>query len=203
VPRVPDSGAARAGWLKGFTSVELVFIATMIAADFGFGLFAKPLLSATHVSSIIRLDLIVPTMLMLVTRLVVDKFGTLTLYEVLIACLAMLAWPTSFGLPGPLKLPVFALKGLIWDVSMSALRPWLVPRLFVTAMAGEIVAKAVAVGFQVLLGVPWRPLTQVLWGVQLITTLLVAVVGAALALAVWQAIRDLAVVRRIAAWRSG
>lgn len=198
-----NSDPPRDGWLKGFTSVELVFLATMIAADFGFGLLAKPLLSATQVSSVIRLDLIIPTMLMLVTRLVVDKFGALILYEVIIACLAMLAWPTSLSLPGPLKLPVFALKGLIWDVSMSALRPWLVARLFVTALVGEIVAKAAAIGFQVLLGMPWAPLTQVLWGVQLVTTLLVAAVGAALALAVWRAIRDLAVVRRIAAWHSG
>jgi hypothetical protein len=191
------------GWLKRFTTVELVFIATMIAADFGFGLVIKPLLDASHIADFVRIDLIVPTMLMLLTRLVVDKFGTLTLYEFVIGMLAMLAWPQSYGVPGPLKLPFFAAKGLVWDLCMSALRPWLGLRLFVTAILGEGASATAAMGIKLLLGLPWVPLTQLLLGARLVTTLIVGSMGAALGLAVWKAIRDTAMVQRIAAWRHG
>lgn len=198
-----NNARRRRGWLQRFTTVELVFIATMIAADFGFGVVVKPLLDAAHVTDVIRLDLVVPTMLLLITRLIVDKFGTLVLYEVLIGALAMLAWPQSFGAPGPLKLPLFAAKGFIWDLSMSALRPWLVPRLFVTAIVGEMTSTAAAMGIKILLGLPWVPLTQVLLGVRLVTTVVIGALGAAVALSVWKAVRDTSVVRRIGAWRHG
>ena len=178
-------------------------IAKAALAALGLGLLAKPLLGALHVTDLIRLDLIIPTMLMLVTRLVVDKFGTLTLYELVMAMLAMLAWPGSFGVPGPLKIPLFLIKGLIWDLCMSALRRSLVARLLVTAIIGETVSTVGTIGIKLLLGLPWSPIVQVLWGVRLITTVMVGVLGAALALAVWRAIRDLSVVRRITAWRSG
>lgn len=191
------------GWLKRFTTVELVFIATMVAADFGLGLVVKPVLDASHIADVIRLDLIVPTMLLLLTRLIVDKFGTLTLYEFLIGILAMLAWPQSYGVPGPLKLPLFAAKGLVWDLCMSALRPWLPVRLFVTAILGEAASAVAAMGIKLLLGLPWVPLTQLLLGARLVTTLIVGSLGAALALAVWKAVRDTAMVQRIAAWRRG
>jgi len=200
---VKDNAPRRRGWLRRFTTVELVFIATMIAADFGFGLIVKPLLGASHITDVIRVDLIVPTMLLLVTRLIVDKFGTLILYELLIGMLAMLAWPQSYGVPGPLKLPLFAAKGLVWDLSMSALRPWLGPRLFVTAILGETVSATAAMGIKVLLGLPWVPLTQLLLGARLVTTVIVGSLGAAVAWAVWKAVRDTTIVRRIAAWRHG
>ena len=57
---VRPASPPRRGWFARFTTVELLFIAIMIAADFGFGLVVKPLLSATHVLEVIRLDMIVP-----------------------------------------------------------------------------------------------------------------------------------------------
>ena len=189
--------------LSRFTTVELLVIASMVAADFGFGLLVKPLLTAMHLTSVVRLDMILPLAMVLLTRLIVDKFGTLTLYQLLIGILATLAWPESFGLPGPLKLPLFLVQGLIWDGCMSVLRPWLVPRLLVTTLAGAVAASVTGLGLRVALGLPFAPLVKLLWGVQLAGIVLVGLVATALALAVWRSLRHLTVVRRIQAWRAG
>jgi hypothetical protein len=193
----------RTGLLQRFTTVELLFIAIMIAADFGFGLVVKPLLGALHLTDIVRFDLIVPFALVLITRLVVDKFGTLILYQTIIGILATLMWPTSFGIPGPLKIPLFVMQGVIWDVCMSVLRPWLVARLLTSTILGSLAASLAALGYRLALGLPFAPLVQVLWGVQLISTLVVGVLAVLLTLAVWRSIRDLAVVRRMRAWQDG
>jgi len=197
------AGRSGHGLLRRFATVELLFIALMIAADFGFGLVAKPLLAATGILSVARLDMIVPLAMALVTRLVVDRFGTLTLYELIMGLLATLAWPGAFGVPGPLKVPLFLLQGLVWDVCMSGLRPWLVPRLLVTAIAGGVTASAASLALRLALGLPAAPLVAVLWSVQLVGTIAVSGASTVVALALWRAIRELAVVQRIRAWQRG
>ena len=57
--------------LSRFTTVELLVIASMVAADFGFGLLVKPLLTAMHLTSVVRLDMILPLAMVLLTRLIV------------------------------------------------------------------------------------------------------------------------------------
>jgi hypothetical protein len=200
---VRPASPSRRGWFARFTTVELLFIAIMIAADFGFGLVVKPLLSATHILEVIRLDMIVPFAMLLITRLVVDKFGTLTIYELIIGILATLMWPTAFGIPGPLKIPLFVMQGLVWDIGMSALRPWLVPRLLATTIVGSLATNVAILGYRLALGLPFAPLVKVIWGVQLISTLAVGIVSVLIALSVWRSIRDLAVVRRMRAWQDG
>jgi hypothetical protein len=200
---VRPAAPPRRGLLTRFTTVELLFIAIVIAADFGFGLVVKPLLGAMHLTDVIRIDLVVPFALVLITRLVVDKFGTLTLYQTLIGILATLMWPDSFGIPGPLKLPLFIMQGLIWDGCMSALRPWLVPRLLVSTILGALGASLAGLGFRLALGLPFAPVVKILWGVQLVSTLVVGGLAVVLTLAVWRSVRELAVVRRMRAWQDG
>ena len=101
---------------KYFTTVEILFLSSMIGLDYAYGMVVGPILSATGVLEVVRIDMIVPVMMMLVTRLVVDKFGTLIIYEFVWGLLAILTKPTSFGgIPAFMKLVPAVAYGLILD----------------------------------------------------------------------------------------
>ncbi len=185
-----------------FTTVEIVFIASMIALDFAFGLVIRPLLTAAGVFEIIRVDMIVPLMLMLVTRLVVDRFGVLILYEFVWGLLAVIAMPTSFGLPGLLKLVPSLAYGIILDSFMQMFRRHTPVRLILASVVGGAINQFAFLGIKVAFGLPWSTAVKILFGINLFTHTIVAGLAAVLALLVWNAAQRSGWAARISGWRS-
>ena len=179
------------------STTQTIFLASMIAADFGFGLAVKNLLAPTHILSVVRIDMVVPITLMLVTRKMVDRFGVLLLYEGVWGLFSVFAMPSAFGLPGFLKLIPALSQGLILDSLMSLLRRYHKVRFFISAVCGGFLASAAFFGLRLALGMPWVRVVQLLFGVRMATGVLVWAGGAALALLVWEKIKDTQMVRRI------
>lgn len=185
--------------MKKFTTIQIIFLASIVTFDFAFGMIVKNVLFPTGIFSIIRIDMIVPVMLMMLTRLIIDKFGTLIIYEGVWGLFATLAMPRAFGLPGPLKLIPALAKGIIYDLLFSCLRRFKQGRVFVAAIIGGYLSTLVRVAVQVMLGMPWAKVTQILWGFKILTGLLIDAIGAYLALLVWKRIQKTHLVKRIAA----
>jgi len=168
-----------------------VFIGSVVALDFAFGMVFKGLLHASGIAGVIRLDRIVPVLLLMLTRLIVDRFGVLTAYQLCWGLLALVAFHGG-ALPGPLRLIPLVAQGLLYDVSFSALRRLPRGRVFVAAMAGGFVSSVISTTLRVLvLGLPWSAVTKAMFGVQACTSLLVNGAAAGLALLIWSRIRSL------------
>jgi hypothetical protein len=182
-----------------FTTTQIIFIAAMVAFDFAFGMVVKTALAPTGILGVVRLDMAVPVMLMMLTRLLVDRFGTLMIYEGAWGLLSVLAMPGAFGLPGPLKLLPALAQGLVYDAVCSSMRRAGHVRLFVAAVTGGLAAMFVMVALKVALGMPWATVTKVLFGVQTVSAAGINLLGAAFAVTVWGRIRDLHAVKRLRA----
>ncbi len=185
-----------------FSTVEILFLASMIGLDFAWGMVVGPILAAAGVTEVIRVDMVVPVMMMLVTRLVVDRFGTLIVYELIWGILAVLAKPASFGIPGFFKLIPALMYGLILDTLMTLLRDRKYARLMAAAVIGGVVNQAAFTGIRVLFGFPWSAVVQMLLGVTMLTTAAVNVIAAHLAHLVWQGVERSGWDRRIRGWRT-
>lgn len=182
-----------------YTSAQIIFLAAVVALDFAFGMVVKNVLSPTGILAVVRVDMAVPVMLMMLTRLMMDRFGTLVIYEGAWGLLSVLAMPGAFGLPGPLKLLPALAQGLTYDTVCTLLKRYRLSRLFVAAILGGLAAMAVMVALKVALGMPWANVTKILFGLQTLTSACINILGAALAVAVWRRIRTLHVVKRLQA----
>ncbi len=183
----------------GYTTIQIVFLASLIALDFAFGMVAKNLLAPTGITRIIRVDMIVPVLLMMLCRLLLDRWGTLTIYEIAWGLLAVWMMPGAFGLPGFLKLLPAVAQGLAYDTIFSVMRRTPRLRVYVAAVAGGIVGMIVMIALKVAMGLPWQRVTQIVFGVGTLLSVVINVIGAALALVVWHRIADLQLTRRIRA----
>jgi hypothetical protein len=176
-----------------------VFVGSIVALDFAFGMVFKSLLHASGITEVVRLDMVVPVILLMLTRLIIDRFGVLTAYQLCWGLMAVVAFPGG-ALPGPLKVIPLAVQGLLYDVSFSALQRFPRGRVFVAATAGGLAGSAVMMFLRVwVLGVPWSAATQALFGLQACTSLVVYGVAAGLALLIWARIRDLQITGRLRA----
>lgn len=169
----------------------------MIAADFGFGLVLKNLLMPTQILSVIRLDMIVPVILLLITRKIVDKFGILILYEAVWGLFSVFAMPAAFGLPGLLKLIPAITQGIILDALMSLFQRYHRVRFILAALLGGTLSAVTYYALRIALGMPWSDVVRLLFGIQMATNLLIWGIGAALALVVWERIRNTPAARRL------
>ncbi|MCD6308378.1 MAG: hypothetical protein J7M24_05210, partial [Candidatus Latescibacteria bacterium] len=134
-----------------FTTVEILFLASMIGLDFAYGMVVGPLLSATGVLEVVRIDMVVPVAMMLVTRLVIDRFGTLIVYEFVWGLLAVIARPTSFGgIPVFMKLVPAVVYGVILDSLMELFRERRRLRLMLAGVLGGAVNQAAFLGIRML-----------------------------------------------------
>lgn len=186
-----------------FTTVEIVFLSSMIGLDFAYGLVVGPILTATGILELIRVDMVLPVTMMLVTRLVVDKFGTLIVYELAWGILAVLAKPTSFGaIPGFMKIVPAVAYGIVLDSFMQLFPRRLLLRVTVAAVAGGFIYQFVFLGIRLLFGVPWSTAVQVLLGVNILTNIVVNLLAAYLTVLVWRGVESSGWVRRIRSWRS-
>lgn len=172
-----------------------VFIGSMVALDFATGQLAKSIFHASGVSNFIRLDMFIPVTLWMLTRLIVDRFGVLTAYQFAWGVLAIFAFPGAM-LPGPLKLIPAIIQGLLHDAGFSLFRRFPCGRVFVSAIVGGFLSKAVVMLLRVqVLGLPWTQVTQTLFGIQALTSILLNAAAAGLALVVWSRIRNLHITR--------
>lgn len=177
---------------------QIVFLASMIAADFGSGLLIKNLLAPTHILNVIRIDMIIPIVLMLLTRKLIDRFGVLILYETTWGLLSAFAMPAAFGLPGLLKLLPAVTQGVVLDSLMSLLKRYHRVRFYFSAVVGGTLSMIAYFALRIALGYPWNEVIQALIGVQLLTTAAVWLIGAALALIIWKQIGSTPLARRLA-----
>jgi len=188
----------RKGVFGRWTTIQIVFISLMVSADIGMGFVVKPLLGITGLDQVIRLDLVLPTALMILTRLMIDRFGTVLLYELVWGIIATLAMPTSFGnLPGPVKILPALINGLILDSLLELFKNRPVLRVVVAAVAGGAAGTAALMLVRVAFGFPWSKVVKILLGVQMGTNVLVYGAGAVLGLKIWQSLRETYLVRTI------
>ena len=172
-----------------------VFIGSMVALDFATGQLTKSVLHASGVSNFIRLDMFIPVTLWMLTRLIVDRFGVLTAYQFAWGVLAVFAFPGAM-LPGPLKLIPAVIQGLFHDAGFSLFRRFPRGRVFISAIVGGLLSKVVLAALRVqVLGLPWTKVTQALFGMQALTSIILNAAAAGLALVVWSRIRNLQITR--------
>lgn len=183
-----SSDGARRGRRIGAS--QLIFLASMVALDFAFGMAAKPLMHASGLGAFIKVEMVVPAMLWALSRLTLDRFGTNTAYQLAWGTLAIVLMPMAV-LPGPLKLLPITAQGLFVDAVYSGLRRWGNVRVYLAAVGAALIGSACTALMQVYLGLPWAKATKVLVGFQTLTTLAVHLAGAALALIVWRRVREL------------
>lgn len=192
-----------AGKKPYFTTVEILFLASMIGLDFAYGMVVGPILSAAGVLEIIRVDMIIPVMLMLIARLLVDKFGTLIMYELIWGILAVLARPGSFGgMPAIAKLIPAVAYGVILDCLMELFKNRLYVRLLVAGVIGGIVNQFAFLGIRLVFGLPWSAAVQIFLGINIITNIIVNIIAVQIAFVVWQGIERSGWSKRLKAWRT-
>jgi hypothetical protein len=172
-----------------------VFIGSVVALDFAVGQLSKSLLHASGITNFVRLDMFLPVVLWMLTRLIVDRFGVLTAYQFGWGTLAIFAFPGAM-LPGPLKLIPAVIQGLLHDAGFSLFRRFPRGRVFVSAIVGGFLSKVAVMLLRVqVLGLPWTKVTQALFGVQALTSIALDAAAAGLALLIWARIRNLQITR--------
>ena len=173
----------------GFGTAQVVFLATMVALDFAFGWVAKPLVQSLGLGSFLKVEMIPAVMLMLLTRLTLDRFGVLIAYQAAWALVATVLMPGAV-LPGPLKLVPLMLQGLFLDGIFTGCRRWATFRIFAASMVGGLAGSLLVGALRVMMGMPWARSTQAYLGLQLLGSALVHLAGAGLAVAVWRRVRE-------------
>jgi hypothetical protein len=190
----------RKGIFSRWTTVQLVFISLMVAADIGMGFVLKPLLGVTGIDRVIRLDLILPTAFHILARLLIDRFGTVLLYELIWGIIAMLTMPTSYAsIPGPVKLIPALINGLALDSLLQLFKRKPALRVTVAAVVGGSVNMAALMAVRVVFGFPWSQVVRILLGIQMVTGAFVYAAGALLGLKIWRTVKDTYLARTISA----
>ncbi len=181
--------------LRDLSTAQVVFFASVVALDFGWGMVFKTALQATIIHDAVRLEMVVSVMLMVLTRLMLDRFGTLIAYELAWGLLAAALMPAAGGQPGFLKLVPALTQGIVYDILFSALRTALpMDRAYVAILTGGLAGPCAAMAVRVAMGVPWATASQVLFGVSLVTSLAINGFGVFLALTIWKRISSLEIV---------
>lgn len=184
---------------RRFTPIQIVFLASIVALDFAFGMVVKNVLSPTGLLNLVRLDMIFPVMFMMLTRMLIDRFGTLLIYETAWGLLAVIAMPGAFGLPGFLKLLPALCQGLAYEAVFCGLQRMPRLRVFTAAVTGGLVSTAVVMLLRLALGLPWSSALRFLWSLQALVAVLINLLAAGLALRVWPRIAHSHLALRIGA----
>ena len=181
--------------LKELSTAQVVFFASVVALDFGWGLVFKTALQLTAIHEVARLEMVVSVMLMVLARRMLDRFGTLICYELAWGLLAAVLMPAAGGQPGFLKLIPALTQGIVFDAVFSLLQTRLPEaRAYVAVLLGGILGPSAAMAVRVAMGLPWATASQTLFGISLLTSLLINGFGVYLALVVWKRITPLHIV---------
>ena len=183
--------------LKKFANIQIIFIGSMVAFDFAFGIIFKNILSPTGIFDLVRIDMVIPVMLMMVTRLMLDRIGTLIIYETAWGVLAVVVLPNAYGLPGLLKIIPAISQGITYDIVMSGMRNMRTGRVYAAAISGGLVSWIVIILMKVGLGIPWVKVTKIVFSFQIVTGILISVAGAYLGILLWERVKDLHLAKRI------
>lgn len=184
-----DRSVGQGGLLSGFSMGQIALLASFVSMDFAFGFVMKAALHATGITQFIRVEMIVPTMLLMLAAQSLNRFGTMTLYQVAWATLATVALPGAI-VPGPLKLVPAFCQGLACDLIFYALRGRGRAQIYLTAIVGGLISSMIFMAIRIMLGLPWAPATQFLFAFRLMTSVLVDAFGAYLAILIWQRVRQ-------------
>lgn len=177
------------------STAQVVFFASMVALDFGWGMVFKTALQLTAIHEVARLEMLVSVMLMTLTRLMIDRFGTLIAFELAWGLLAAAFMPAAGGQPGVMKLVPALVQGVVFDALFTLLRASLPrARAYLAMILGGLLGPTAAMGVRVALGMPWATATKALFGISLLTSVFINGFGVYLALVVWRRIKDLHVV---------
>jgi hypothetical protein len=178
--------------LRELSTAQVVFFASVVALDFGWGLVFKTALQMTAIHEVARLEMIVPAMLMVITRFMLDRFGTLILFELSWGLLAAVLMPAAGGQPGFLKLIPALTQGIVFDVLFSLLRrPMPMGRAYAAVLIGGILGPSMAMLARVAMGLPWATATQTLFGISLLTSLVINGFGVYLGIVVLKRIEPM------------
>lgn len=181
--------------LRELSTAQVVFFASVVALDFGWGLVFKTALQLTAIHEVARLEMVVSIMLMVIVRLMLDRFGTLILYELTWGLLAAALMPAAGGQPGFLKLVPALSQGVIFDLLFSLLQQRLPQaRAYVAMLVGGLLGPSLAIFVQVAMGMPWSRVTEAFFLISLLTSLVINGFGVYLALVVWKRIAPLQIV---------
>lgn len=181
--------------LRELSTAQVVFFASVVALDFGWGLVFKTALQLTAIHEVARLEMVVSIMLMVIARLMLDRFGTLILYELTWGLLAAALMPAAGGQPGFLKLVPAISQGIIFDLLFSLLQHRFPrARAYIAMLVGGLIGPSLAIFVQVAMGMPWATATEVFFFISLVTSLVINGLGVYLALVVWKRISPLQIV---------
>jgi hypothetical protein len=181
--------------LKDLSTAQVVFFASVVALDFGWGLIFKTALQLTAIHEVARLEMVVSVMLMVLVRLMLDRFGTLIVFELAWGALAAVLMPAAGGQPGFMKLVPALTQGIVFDVLFSVLaRSMPLGRAYVAILIGGILGPSMAMTVRVAMGMPWATATQTFFSISLLTSLVINGFGVYLALLVWKRIANLEIV---------
>lgn len=121
-----------------FSSAEIVFIALMSAANVGFDIIVSPglILLFSHIIAGIFIMVPVNFLFMSITRLLVNKYGTLTFY---LTIFGLISIPTTLfgGVAGPYKILVGLAIGIGLDALFLPKSPWL--KIILGSIGGSII----------------------------------------------------------------
>jgi len=180
---------------KDLSTAQVVFFASVVALDFAWGLVFKTALQLTFIHEVARLEMVVSVMLMVLVRLMLDRFGTLIVFELAWGLLAAVLMPAAGGQPGFMKLVPALTQGIVFDLLFSLLaRPWPLGRAYVAILVGGILGPCAAMTVRVAMGLPWATASQTFFGISLLTSLVINGFGVYLAILVWKRIQNLDVV---------
>lgn len=181
--------------LRELSTAQVVFFASVVALDFGWGLVFKTALQLTAIHEVARLEMLVSVMLMVILRLMLDRFGTLILYELAWGLLAAVLMPAAGGQPGFMKLVPALSQGIIFDLLFSLLPLTMFKtRAYLAILIGGTLGPIMAMVVRVAMGMPWATATQTLFGISLLTSLVINGFGVYLGLLVWKRIAPLQLV---------
>ncbi len=163
--------------MRKFTLEEMIFITSIVAIDLASGVVLKPISSLIGVSSIIKIEMIVPFALIFYVRNSIPKFGAIIIYELLWALGASFLIPMSFKAPGLLKVIPALLFALTFELMFFLLPKRKSIYLWVSAIVGVLLNHIFMGGFKYLMGFPFTSLYQKIFLTQMATYLVVAILA--------------------------
>ena len=146
----------------------------MVAFDIGSGMFLKPVIGLTGITSFIRIDMILPLTIIFFTRKWVNKFGTIILYEFLWALAASFVMPMTFNTPGIIKLIPAIIFALVFEILFYIFPSKNDFNLWIAAILGSIINRFSLIGVKILLGFPFMNIIKYSFLIQTVTIIFIA-----------------------------
>lgn len=172
--------------LNNFSTSEIILITTMVAIDISHGIFLKPVMNSTGITNFIKIDMIIPLAIMFLTRKMIDKFGTLIIYEVLWCIASSFIIPFTFDTPGLLKLIPALLFGIVFELLYSFTPKTKSINLWISVIAGNFINKFILLGFKLIMGIPFINIIKAFFMVQLFTSIIVSIIAGFMTLLIYK-----------------